>query len=199
MPITSVTAGRTDLPLRLWPGVAILLVQLAARFGVPVLVPDWTAFAVIGGVVGWLALVIWWLFFSRGTRAERYGAVVVMVGTMAATWPLLDVSMATGANGAIFPLLAVPGVSLAFVLWALASRHLSPGMRWATLVAAMVLASGFWTLVRTGGFTGSFDNDLAWRWTPTAEERLLAADTQPSELSGYPRASSRGAGQFKCR
>jgi outer membrane protein assembly factor BamB len=182
MPIPS-AADRTNLPpLRLWPGVAILLVQFAARFGVPILVPDWTAFAVIGGVAGWLALVIWWLFFSRGTRAERYGAVVVMVGTMALTWPLLDVSMATGANGAIFPLLAVPGVSLALVLWAMASRHFSAGMRWATLVTAMVLASGFWTLVRTGGFTGSFENDLAWRWTATAEERLLAADTQPTEI-----------------
>ena len=73
MPIPS-TAARTNLPpLRLWPGVGILLVQFAARFGVPVLVPDWTAFAVMGGIVGWLGLIVWWLFFSRADKGERYG------------------------------------------------------------------------------------------------------------------------------
>jgi outer membrane protein assembly factor BamB len=42
------------------------------------------------------------------------------------------------------------------------------------MAAAVLLACGVWTLVRTGGFTGSFDNDLAWRWTATPEQRLLA-------------------------
>ena len=169
------------MSLRLWPGVVIVLLQWTLRFGLPALMPDWTPYAVIAGLVGWLALVIWWLFFSRATRSERYGPIAVMIGAMAAAWPLLDVSMATGAMGAIFFILAVPGVSLAFVVWALASRHMSIGMRRVAIVLAMVLASGAWTLVRTGGFTGSFDNELAWRWTPTPEERLLAADTQPIE------------------
>ena len=162
--------------------MVIVLLQWTARFGLPIVDPDWTAYAVMAGLVGWVALIVWWLFFSRGPRAERYGAFAVMIGAMAATWPLLDVSMATGANGAIFFLLALPGVSLAFVLWAIASRRLSIGMRRATIVGAMIVASGVWTLVRTGGFNGSFDNDLAWRWTPTPEERLLAADKEPIEL-----------------
>ena len=47
------------------------------------------------------------------------------------------------------------------------------------MVVAVLLACGVWTLIRTGGFTGSFDNDLAWRWTPTAEQRLLAQADEP--------------------
>ena len=41
------------------------------------------------------------------------------------------------------------------------------------MVAAIALACGVWTLVRIGGFDGSFDIDFAWRWSPTPEERLL--------------------------
>ena len=40
-----------------------------------------------------------------------------MIVAMAATWPFLDVSIATGAMGVIFPMLALPGLCLAFVLW----------------------------------------------------------------------------------
>ena len=71
-------------------------------------------------------------------------------------------------------MLAMPGLCLAFVLWAVASRRMAGGLQRATLVAAIVLPCAGWTLIRTGGFTGSFDNDLAWRWTATPEQRLLA-------------------------
>jgi outer membrane protein assembly factor BamB len=95
---------------------------------------------------------------------------------------LLDVSLATGAMGFLFPMLAVPGISLAFVIWAVASRRWPVGMRRATMAVAIVVPCLVWTLVRTGGFTGAFDNDLAWRWTPTAEDRVLALgdDTPPT-------------------
>jgi outer membrane protein assembly factor BamB len=42
------------------------------------------------------------------------------------------------------------------------------------MVAAIVVPCLGWTLARTGGFDGSFDNDLAWRWSETAEDRLLS-------------------------
>ena len=131
-------------------------------------------FAVMGGVLGWVALVVWWVFFSRAAWFDRIAAVVLMLGAMAATYPFLDVSLATGAMGFIFPMLAVPGISLAFVIWAVVSRRWTVGMRRVTMAVAIVVACLVWTLVRTGGFNGAFDNDLAWRWTPTAEDRVLA-------------------------
>jgi outer membrane protein assembly factor BamB len=163
-----------DKPLRLWPGVVIVLLQWLGRFGIPAFFPDFAAYGVLSAFIGALALLVWWLFFSRARWFDRLGAIAVMVAAVAATYPFLDVSISTGAMGFIFPMLAIPGVCLVFVLGAVASTQLPAGLRRPTMVAAIVLACGVWTLVRTGGFTGSFDNDLAWRWTPTSEQRLLA-------------------------
>jgi outer membrane protein assembly factor BamB len=159
--------------LRLWPGVVIVLLQWVVRFVIPIFVPDFTAYGVLAGVGGGLVLVVWWLFFSRAPWSERLSALALMVVAMAATWPFLDVSISTGAMGFLFPMLAIPGLCLALVLWAAASRRMPVGLRRATMVTVIVLACGVWTLIRTGGFTGSFDNDLAWRWTATPEQRLL--------------------------
>lgn len=173
-------------PLRLWPGVAIVAAQWLARFGLPVAFPDATMFAVMGGLLGWVALVVWWVGFSRAAWFDRIAAVALIIGAMAATYPLLDVSLATGAMGFIFPMLALPGISLAFVAWAVVSRGWSIGVRRATMAVAIVAACLVWTLVRTGGFTGGFENDLAWRWAPTPEDRVIALgdDTPPTAPAG---------------
>ena len=69
---------------------------------------------------------------------------------------------------------AIPALSLALVAWAVASRGFSSGFRRASMVAAIVLACGTLTLIRTNGITGDADSDLEWRWTETPEQRLLA-------------------------
>ena len=189
-----VEAKEPQKPLRLWPGVVIVLLQWVARFGAATLSPDFTAYGVLAGVVGGLALIGWWLFFSRAGWYERLGVLVLMIAAMAATWPFLDVSISTGAMGFLFPMLAMPGLCLAFVLWAVASRRMSVGLQRATLVAAIVLPCVGWTLIRTGGFTGSFDNDLAWRWTATPEQRLLAQGDEfstPLPVSPSTRSEAR--------
>ena len=66
-----------------------------------------------------------------------------------------------------------------------------------SLVATILLACGVWTLVRTGGFTASFKNDLAWRWSKTPEERLLTQErhetaTRPAAPTDILSASVRG-------
>ena len=68
MPTPSVPARRTDVRPRLWPGLVILLLQWTVRFGLPRVFPDYTAYRGDGGVAGWLALVVWWLFFSRASK-----------------------------------------------------------------------------------------------------------------------------------
>ena len=110
------TMQRSQLPLRLWPGVAIVAVQWIVRFGLPLVWPDGSMFAVIGGLLGFAGVIIWWLFFSRAAWFDRMAAIVVMFASLAATYPFLDVSLATGAMGMLFPMLAVPGLCLAFVL-----------------------------------------------------------------------------------
>ena len=162
-------------PLRLWPGVVIAILQCLVSFGAPLVAPDATLVGVLAGPVGALLIVLWWVFFSRAPWSERLGAVGLMVAGLFATSRIIDKSLATGAQGMLFPMLAIPGVGLALVVWAVATRRLSNGPRRATMAAAILLAWGVWGLVRTGGFTASnFHNDLHWRWTMTPEERLLA-------------------------
>src|SRR5262245_38748689 len=102
-------------PLRLWPGVLIVALMLVTRFGVPVVFPQFTAEAALAGLVGGIAIILWWLAFSRAAWADRLGAIVLMALAVFATWGISDVSMATGAMGALLPVLALPGLSVAFV------------------------------------------------------------------------------------
>jgi len=53
------TIERSQLPLRLWPGVAIVAVQWIVRFGLPLVWPDGSMFAVIGGLLGFAGVIIW--------------------------------------------------------------------------------------------------------------------------------------------
>ena len=160
-------------PLRLWPGVVIVVLQWLGRFGAPIFVPEAMVFGVLGGLLGGLAIVVWWAFFSRAPRSERWGAVVLMIAALVGTSRILHESIAGGGMGMLFYVYAIPVLSLAFVVWAVASRHLSDRPRRIAMVATILLACLVWTLVRTGGVTGGFDSDFQWRWTETPEERLL--------------------------
>jgi outer membrane protein assembly factor BamB len=203
---SDMTIAQTDepipqKPLRLWPGVVIVILQWLIRFVVPIVVPGAILFAVLGGLFGGLAIAVWWVFLSRAPWSERLGAIIVMIAALFATSHILHESIARGAQGLLFIILAIPVLSLAFVAWAVAGRRLSDGPRRAAMVATILLASGGWALVRTGGMTGNFDNDLKWRWAKTPEERLLAqaADEQaarpatPAVLPAAPAGADTGA------
>jgi outer membrane protein assembly factor BamB len=161
-------------PLRLWPGVVIVILQLLLRFGVPALVPDALLIGVMAVPLGGLAVILWWLFFSRAYWSERLGAIGLIIVALLVTRRFVDVSIATGAMGMLFPILSIPVVTFALVAWAVATSRLPDGIRRVSMVATILLACGGWTLVRTGGFTASsFRSDLHWRWAKTPEERLL--------------------------
>ena len=192
----AVPVARTDdptprKPLRLWPGVVAAISFLLLKFVVPVVAPGAIAFSVFGGLVCVAAIVVWWLFFSRAPWSERLGAVALMAVTTYATYLLLHESIAKGAMGFLFPIMAVPFLCVALVAWAVASRRLSDGPRRAALVATVLLACAPWTVIRTGGFTGEMDNDFGWRWTQSPEERLLAqAGDEPVEQPPAARAAA---------
>ena len=171
--------------LRVWPGVVIVVLQWMARYGVPIFVPEALPAGAIGGLVGGLAIIVWWVFFSRAAWSERLGAIALMAIALVATSRLLHVSVATAGMGFLFPMYAIPLLSLAFVAWAVANRNLSDGARRVSMVATILLACGVWTLLRTGGITGDAHSDFAWRWSETPEERLLAeaADEPTAPMS----------------
>src|SRR5215212_4169470 len=170
-------------PLRLWPGVLAAVLLLLVRFVLPAVAPETMMYAVIGGLACGLAVVVWWAFFSRAPRSERLGTILLMIVAMAATSRILHESIAGGMMGMMFPVYAIPLLSVALVASVVASRRLSDGPRRAAMAATILLACGAWALVRTGGITGDADSDLHWRWTKTPEERLLAeAGDQPAAV-----------------
>jgi hypothetical protein len=125
-------------PLRLWPGVIIVILQWLIRFGVPIIWPEAVTLFVFGGIVGALLVVIWWAFFSRAPGLECWGAIVLMIVALLVTSRVIHKSMR------LMPLVAyiIPVLSLAFVVWAAASRCLSNRLRRATMVATILLACG---------------------------------------------------------
>jgi outer membrane protein assembly factor BamB len=166
-------------PLRLWPGVIAVVLQWLCRFVVPVVVPGAVAFAMLGGIFGGLAVVLWWAFLSRAPRSERWGAIVLMIVALVATYFINHESM-----GQLWLIsYAAPTLSLAFVAWAVVGRRLADGPRRVTMVATILVACGAWALVQSHGITGGGAADFAWRWAETPEERLLAqADDEPRAL-----------------
>ena len=117
-----------------------------------------------------------------------------MIAALVATRSFLDESLATAGMGLLFFLYAIPVLSLAFVVWAAASHHLSDGPRRAAMVTTILLACGVWTLVRSDGITGDGAADFTWRWAETPEERFLAqAGDEPTTLPLAPAAAETGA------
>ena len=186
--------------LRLWPGVVLAVLLLVLKFLAPLAAPQATPIGVLAGPVLGLLIGVWWMFFSRAPRAERFGASALIVLAMRVTSRFLHVSIATGMMGYMFPVFAVPIGALALVGWAIVTARWRPSLRRAALVVVVLAACVAWTLIRTGGFSGYIDHDFAWRWSKTAEERLLAqaADTPPPHtgiatreaVSGQPEAGS---------
>ncbi|HKY31029.1 MAG TPA: PQQ-binding-like beta-propeller repeat protein [Candidatus Polarisedimenticolia bacterium] len=161
-------------PIRLWPGIALAALQLFLTYLLPLLSTEALIVSALGGVGCAVAVLLWWAFFSRIPHAERWGGLLLAALGLFAAWRLIHVSIATGAMGMLFPILAVPLMSLTLVAWAALFGRRSRGPRRAALAGAILLASGTWLLLKTGGFTGELDHDFMWRWTATPEERLVA-------------------------
>jgi outer membrane protein assembly factor BamB len=155
--------------------------QWLLRFVVPVFVPAAIAIGYIAGLAGGLAVMVWWAFFSRAPKVERWGGIGLMIVAIAGATRIIDKSIATGMMGMMFFLHVTPVLSLAFVVWAVATRRLADGPRRAWMVAAVLAACLGWAPLRTSGITGDGASQFVWRWEKTPEERLVAlAEVKPA-------------------
>ncbi len=184
-------------PLRLWPGVAFAIVLIVGRYVIPVIAPPEAEIfslplgliAMFAGMLAAVGILAWWLFFSRAPWSERLGAIILMAIAVVALKPIVDVSVRTGNMGYMLIFYSIPILSLAIVVWAVATRRLPDGLRRVSLVAAMVLAAVPFALIRTAGVSGT-GAELHWRWTPTPEDRLLAeAKDEPVAVVPPPAAA----------
>ncbi len=172
---------QTERQLRLWPGVAAVTLQWLIRFGLPLIVPEATGLGIIGGVLGGLIVLVWWLFFSRLPRPERWGAIALIIVALLAAPRILHESIAKGMMGMMFGISVIPGLSLALVVWATLSDRFSNVTRRAALAAAILIPCGVWAFLRTDGVTGEGGLQLAWRWSKTSEQKLLGRTPTESE------------------
>lgn len=168
-----------SVPLRLWPGLLLVALQWIIRYMVPLAFPEAMLFAVLGGVACGVGVILWWTFFSRAPKLERWGGLLVMIVVAVLTRPFLHPSIGGGMMGLLFPIYLIPILSLALVLWAAATRSLLPTARRVAFLCAVLLACGGFTLLRTEGMTGQARSEFDWRWTPTKEQQVLARVTLP--------------------
>jgi outer membrane protein assembly factor BamB len=184
---TSMHASVPGKPLRVWPAAAALVLMWLFKWLVPV-VSDNSV-----GLIGWFAsalvVIVWWLLFSRAPWLDRIGALALMAVGVLAVWRFIHPSITGGMMGMMVPLFSMPAFATGLALAAIASRHMTVGRRRATFAVAILVASIAFTVIRTDGIRG-MGSQVAWRWTPTAEDRLLArGNDDPKPLPPLPVAA----------
>ena len=82
-------------PLRVWPGIVAVVLQWLARFGIKAVIPGIKGFGqgMMVSFVFTIALIVWWAFFSRASRKERFGGLGLIVVALGATWLFRHESM----------------------------------------------------------------------------------------------------------
>ncbi|HET6979739.1 MAG TPA: PQQ-binding-like beta-propeller repeat protein [Pyrinomonadaceae bacterium] len=188
-------------PIRVWPGVIAVALQWLGWFVVPALFPQATIVALLSAVIGGLAILLWWLLFSRAPWIERIAAIVLIVLALIGTKRVVHESIAGGAMGMLLYMLAIPVFSMGLVLWAVITRHFSAARRRLMFVPMLLIGCGVFMLIRTGGLTAEFDNDIHWRWSKTPEQALLAAanneTTAPATNVSTPVSTESGWSGFR--
>ena len=161
--------------LRLWPGLVAIALLLFFRFGFKLLVPGFEGFSkgMQGSLLMAAVILLWWLFASRAPWVDRLAGLLLLPAALVATWFLKHESMGPHWMAAY----AVPGVFTAFVLSIWFARDRPAARRRLIVAVCVVLAAGAWGLARTDGIDGDHDGSFAWRWSPSAEDRLAEEDT----------------------
>jgi outer membrane protein assembly factor BamB len=175
-------------PLRVWPGVALAALLILIRFVPPLVHPEGGLVAVLGAAAAGVLIFLWWLLLSRAPWSERVGAILLIVAAVYATRLVIHASIRGGMMGYMLPMyLALPWTAFALVVWAAGTNGWAQGARRLALVAVVLITCASFAIIRTDGTLGA-TSQITWRWTPTAEERLLAKG-DPDPIPPAPAAT----------
>jgi outer membrane protein assembly factor BamB len=153
----------------------LVVLQWTAAFGIGFVAPGTLAqfFGMFAGpILGLALLLLWWVFFSRAPWTDRLWGLGWVVGSL-----LFAFALAHPTVPQALIVFGIPVLSLSSVIWLLFSRRADPRTRRLGAVAVVLITVPGWTLLRTDGVDGTMSIDYAWRWSETAEERLLATQT----------------------
>jgi outer membrane protein assembly factor BamB len=181
-----------NTPLRVRPGIILVILQWALAYALPAIAPNAEIAEVsvgligmVGGILCGLAIVIWWLTLSRARWFERLGALVLIVAALSVTSLLVDPSIQNAGMGMLLFIGAVPGWSLALVVGAVVASRASSTKRMLALTVAIALSCVPWLMLRTAGLAAT-GSEYHWRWTPTPEQLLLARGDDVPPVSAVP-------------
>jgi outer membrane protein assembly factor BamB len=167
-------AADSTASLRLWPAYLILLLQAAALIlSVTPSINNVTRFGymMLGPLVAALFFLVWLLLFSRLPWRERLAVpAVVAVVLMIASYTI------HASMGVALLIYGVPVTLLVVTLGFLRCRRKTSRIRLGTVTLLLCLGFGVSPLLRLDGFTGNYLPEMAWRWSPTAEESLEERD-----------------------
>jgi outer membrane protein assembly factor BamB len=158
-----------------WPAVALLCTFWAFRFGA-----EWIEmsmfFRFVSRMVAHMLLLVlflaWWLTNRRVSRADRWRALGVFAGGAVLAGLLADKSI-----GMFVIMVGLPFVLKVWVGWLMFTGRLLLRTRRIGFCALVLLTWLAFDTLRLDGLDGGQHNELAWRWSPTAEQLFLASRT----------------------
>lgn len=164
---------------RVWTPVILMAVYWSYQLSCRALNLDmfilWMSRVAVAAVI-YLAFLGWWLFSRRVRRGDLWFALAVALASTV-------VAVALSFNAAS-GLVGLPFVFTAWAVWAVAAYRASR-RAWRIGFASLIcLTWAPFTLIRVGGLTGDQREEIAWRWSPTAEERFFAERADISHESG---------------
>lgn len=167
-------------PFRIVPLVVLALLTIVLR-SLTIVIKEPTEMvwmsAAFGPMVCGLAMLIWWFAASGATWREKWWGFGGFLLSGVLTTLLLDSTMQ--GPGMIF--LTIPMGILGFAVGLIfVHRWLQPG-RMPVVVAVCAIAFGFSLFLRNEGMWGDGKQEFRWRWTPTAEEQMLATLGEPGK------------------
>ncbi len=160
--------------LRLWPGIIIVILQLLIRIGIPIIIPSTVPMIFMISPLSWLAIMVWWLFFSRADRSQKWISFAVIIISLILTIITIHKSLR------LLPLIAyiIPTYSIAIIIWAIISQKFSNKYKTIILAGMMLITCGSWVMIRTTGVTGNYKSNFTWRWIKTSEDKFLAQSNE---------------------
>ena len=170
---TSAQPSAPPRPPRIWPG--LLLVAAFWSFVFAISLPELpisTAFLSRAGATALLTLLfpIWWLAHRSTRLADRlWGMGAAVVGGAAA---IMLSQKTLGTFGVLFS--GLPVVFTAWAAWLFVARKRSPRIQRAGMIATIVVAWMYFTLIRMDGLSGDLKADIRWRWAPRTEDAYLS-------------------------
>jgi outer membrane protein assembly factor BamB len=185
--------------LRLWPALA-LIALLWGLLTLPRMVELEVGMQFMAVFMGPMAitglLVLWWLFASRIRWSDRLLGLVYLVAVGGIAYLLFHPTLATLKLMGV-TIYALPWVLTTWIGWLLLSSFFTTPVRRIGFLAVVLVAWGYFDLVRLDGMDGSFEAAFHWRWQPTAEENNRAEQRKGIETAALDVKNARAVNKAK--